>query len=242
MKPPLYVAVCEDTKSHADWLLALLAQSGFAPRCDAFSSGEALLAAFAPGKYDLIFLDIYMDGIKGVDAAAQIRKADRTVTLVFTTTSTAHTLESYRLKAAGYLEKPVKLEDVRELLTLVQAKRDSAAAITLLIEGASRRLPFAHILYFEQMNHAVVVHMPAKILRTSQTVKLKDIGPLLPDSFFCCHHSFIANLQYVRRVDKALKVFEMQNGDRVYIRHSSLSKAVRAYEDFLFRAARGSSL
>lgn len=239
---PLSIALCEDTKSDRDLLQNQLAESGFAVRCEAFSSGEELLSAFAPGKYDLIFLDIYMGGIKGVEAAAEIRKTDRTVMLAFTTTSTEHTLESYRLKAASYLEKPVKPEDVREVLELVQAKRDSAASITLLIEGESRKLPLSSILYFEQVNHAVFVHTHTETLRTSQTVKLKDIEPLLPGCFFRCHHSYIANLSYVRGVDKELKVFEMQNGDKVYIRYSTFGKSVKAYEEHLFRGARGGGL
>ena len=239
---PLHIALCEDTQSDRELLERQLAESGFAVEYESFSSGEELLLAFLPGKYDVIFLDIYMDGIKGVEAAAKIRKADRTVTLVFTTTSTEHTLESYRLKAASYLEKPVKSEDVREVLELAQAKRDSAAYLTLLIEGVNRKLPLESILYFEQVNHAVYVHTHTEVLRTSQTVKLKAIEPLLSDCFFRCHHSYIANLRYVCGVDQELKVFEMQNGDKVYIRHPSLGKSVKAYEEYLFRRARGGGI
>lgn len=126
MDTPLQIAVCEDNPADAKLLGYPMAESGIANRPEVFPSGEALLAAFQPGKYDLIFLGIYMSGMKGVDAAAEIRKADRTVTLAFTTTGTEHTLESYRLKAASYLEKPVKQEDVRGILSLVLAKRNTA--------------------------------------------------------------------------------------------------------------------
>ena len=239
MDTPLKIAICEDTPADAELLLSHLAEIGIAAESEAFSSGETLLAAFLPGKYDLIFLDIYMGGIRGVDAATEIRKSDRTVTLAFTTTSKEHALESYRLKAASYLEKPVKLEDVREVLELALTKRDSAAYITLLIEGVNRKLPIESILFFEQQNHAVLVHTQSGNLRTSQTVKLKDIEPLLPDCFFRCHHSFIVNLRAVRGVDKELKVFTMQDDSRVYIRHQTLKKAVQAYENCLFESVRG---
>ncbi len=239
MDAPLKIAVCEDTSADADLLLSYLAKSGIAAEWEAFTSGEGLLAAFLPGKYDLLFLDIYMSGIRGVDAAAAIRKADRTVTLVFTTTSKDHALESYRLKAASYLEKPVKQEDVREVLELVLAKRNSAAYISLLIEGVNRKLPLESILFFEQQNHSVMVHTQAEVLRTSQTVKLSHIERMLPDSFFRCHHSYIVNLRAVCKADKELKVFTMQDGNRVHIRYQSLKKAVQAYESCLFGAVRG---
>lgn len=242
MNTPLKIAICEDTPADADYLLSHLEEIGIAVEVEAFSSGEALLLAFLPGKYDLIFLDIYMSGIRGVDAATEIRKTDRTVTLAFTTTSKEHALESYRLKAASYLEKPVRREDVREVLELVRTKRDSAAYITLLIEGINRKLPVESILFFEQQNHAVFLHTQGETLRTSQTVKLKDIEPLLPDCFIRCHHSFIVNLRAVRGVDKELKVFTMQDGSRVYIRHQTLKKAVQAYESCLFESVRGGGL
>lgn len=239
MDAPLKIAICEDTPADAELLLSHLAEIGIAAEAEAFSSGEALLAAFLPGKYDLIFLDIYMGGIRGVDAASEIRKVDRTVTLAFTTTSKEHALESYRLKAASYLEKPVRREDVQEVLELARTKRDSAAYITLLIEGVNRKLPVESILFFEQQNHAILVHTQAETLRTSQTVKLCHIEPMLPDCFFRCHHSFIVNLRAVREVDKGLKIFTMQDGSRVHIRHQTLKKAVQAYESCLFESVRG---
>ena len=239
MDTPLKIAICEDTPADTDLLLSHLTEIGIVTEIEAFSSGEALLSAFLPGKYDLIFLDIYMVGIKGVDVAAQIRKIDRTVTLAFITTSKEHALESYRLKAASYLEKPVKLEDVKEVLELVLVKRDSAAYITLLIEGENRKIPLEGILFFENQNHAVMIHTQSGVFRTSQTVKLNYIETLLPDSFFRCHHSFIVNLQAISNVDKELKVFTMQDGSRVHIRHQSLNKAVQAYESCLFQSVRG---
>lgn len=234
----LRIAVCEDNSEDMKLLISCIAGSNMNIRWDEFFSGDDLLKEFLPGKYDIIFLDIYMNGMQGMDAATEIRKADRTVTLVFTTTSTEHALESYRLKAASYLEKPVKREDVREVLSLVLAKRNTAAYITLLIKGANRSLPVDGILYFELQNHAVVVHTYAETLRTSQTVKLNHIEPMLPDYYFRCHHSYIVNLRYVKEIDKELSVFIMQNNSRVHIRRRDLQKAVRTYENTLFAGAR----
>ncbi len=241
MEELLYIAVCEDDPGDMELLVSCIAKNGMDTRTDRFVSGEELLKEFLPGKYDVIFLDIYMKGMRGIDAAAEIRKTDRAVTLVFTTASTEHTLESYRLKAASYLEKPVRREDVREILSLALAKRNTAAYITLLIEGANRSLPLDGILYFELQNHAVMVHSHAETLRASQTVRLAHIEPALPGHFFRCHHSCIVNLRYVKEIDRELSVFIMQNNNRVHIRRRDTGKALKAYEEFLFAAARGGS-
>ncbi len=243
METPLNIAVYEDNPKDAQRLLRCITDSGISSECKVFSTGEALLAGFTAGRYDLVFLDIYLGEIQqGIDIAAKIRETDTAVTLAFTTTSTEHTLESYRLKAYAYLEKPVRPADVWEVLEQTQSKRRNAPSVKLLIEGTYRVTPLDSIIYFEQKNHAVLVNTLTGVLRTSQTVKLSDIEPQLPDSFIRCHHSYIANLRYVKALDQELKIFLMQNGDTVYIRRPSLGKAVKAYESRLFAAARGGEL
>ncbi len=240
METPLKIAVYEDNAEDADLLIRCILESGIPAEYGAFSSGEKLLASFSPGRYDLIFLDIYMGDIQqGVDIAAKIREADPSVTLAFTTTSKEHALESYRLKVYAYLEKPVRPAEVREVLEQALNKRRNAPAVKLLMDGEHRDIPLDSILYFEQKNQAVLVNTLTETLRTSQTVKLKDIEPLLPEGFFRCHHSYIANLRYVKGLDQELRIFLMQNGDKVYIRRQDMKKAERAYEDSLFHRARG---
>lgn len=240
METPLKIVVYEDSPKDAELLIRCILESGIPAEYEAFSFGEELLASFFAGRYDLIFLDIYMGDIQqGVDIAAEIRETDTSVTLAFTTSSKEHALESYRLKAYAYLEKPVCPGDVREVLEQALNKRRKAPIVNLLIEGTHRDIPLDSILYFEQKNRAVIVNTLTETLRTSQTVKLKDIEALLPVEFFRCHHSYIANLRYVKGVDRELRLFLMQNGDKVYIRRQDMKKAEKAYEDYLFGRARG---
>ena len=71
-----------------------------------FSSGEDFLSSFQKAAYDLIFIDQYMQGRSGIDTARQIRQRDNFVTLVFITTSRDHAIESYQVRAGGYVLKP----------------------------------------------------------------------------------------------------------------------------------------
>ncbi|NLZ66111.1 MAG: response regulator transcription factor [Clostridiaceae bacterium] len=236
---PLRIAVCEDTPEEAKLLLRYISESGVTTDCQHFSSCEALIANFIPGLYDLIFLDIYMGNVQqGIDAAAKIRETDAMVTLAFTTYSEEHALEGYRLKAIAYLEKPVQSDDVREVIEHAANKRKNAPAIELPIGGKSQEIPLQTIMYFEHKNRSVFVNTLSDVFRTSQTVSLKDIQPQLPIGFFRCHQSYIANLRYVKELDRELRLFRMQNGDPVYIRRSSLGKAIKAYERQLFATAR----
>ena len=90
----LRIAVCEDSAIEQKRLIFLINGCGIPAVVSAFDSGEALLADFGRGKYDLIFMDIYMEGMTGIDAVTAIRKIDSHVPVAFATTSTEFALES----------------------------------------------------------------------------------------------------------------------------------------------------
>ncbi|KAI4442693.1 LytR/AlgR family response regulator transcription factor [Schaedlerella arabinosiphila] len=82
-----------------------------------FESGEALLAGFAPNTFDVVFLDIYMSGMTGMEAAKKIREQDNICQLIFTTTTREFAVDSYDVAAAFYLVKPYSYEKLAQVLT-----------------------------------------------------------------------------------------------------------------------------
>ena len=64
-----------------------------------FESGEAFLAAEREQRFTAAFLDVYMTGMSGVDAAKELRTFDTDCLLIFTTTSTDHALEGFQVRA-----------------------------------------------------------------------------------------------------------------------------------------------
>ena len=77
-----------------------------------FQRGRVFGARFTAGKYDLIFLDIYMDGITGMETAKRIRRADHGCRIIFITTSPEFAVESYDVSASFYLLKPIEKNGV----------------------------------------------------------------------------------------------------------------------------------
>ena len=238
MDKPINIALCEDMPIDSDLLLSYIKESKFPSNCEVFDSGGALLESFTAGKYDLIFLDIFMQGIKGIDTAAKIREKDTSVILIFTTSSLDFTLESYRLKAPKYIEKPVKKEDVFESLEMAFERRRTSSYINLLIEGSYQNIPLNNIIYFEAKKHAVIINTYSQVFQTSQTVKLNFIQEKLPETFLRCHYSYIVNLKHIKGINKKLKIFNMRNGDIVHISHKLFTKTKTAYEDYLFSKGR----
>ena len=230
----LKIAICEDTRIHIEYLVNHIKKSGIPSEVSCFENSEDFLQTFQINKYDIIFMDIYMDGeAAGVKAAEMIREQDKTVTLAFTTTSLEHTLESYRLKAIMYLEKPVKESDVKELLELALIKRKTREVIEISLEGGKKEeILLEDISFFEQKGNTIeVVTVATGIKRTSRSVKLDDLEKKLPKPpFLRCHRSFIINLNQVRNIDKETHSFTMQHGGRADINQR---RKLKEFEDTL---------
>ena len=236
---PLNLAICDDLPEERKALLALLEQAPIATNCTQFGSSEELLEAFRPGKFDLLLMDIYMNGMTGVEAVQKIREMDKAIPIAFTTTSTDHTLESYRLSVLKYLEKPVQQKEIDDLLRLVKLQKDSAPRLAIQQNGKTQKLPLSELMVLEQQGHHVVLS-----LKGGSTIqlygKLSDLLPQLEgQAFFCPHKSYCVNLAFVRGINEEYQCYEMADGKKVPISRSNRAKAKRAWEDFLFARTRG---
>ncbi|WP_053956388.1 LytR/AlgR family response regulator transcription factor [Inediibacterium massiliense] len=232
------IAICEDNIEEQNHLLYLIENSDFPTKITIFNRGEELLKEYKVGKFDLIFMDIYMNGMSGVDAVTSIRKIDENVPVAFTTTSTDHTLESYRLEALKYLEKPVKTKAVHELLELARFKKENTPRLILKIKGKDIFVSFNRILYAEQKSHTLSLFLTGgEVLHANE--KLDNIEKQFDgQNFFRCHKSYLVNFFYVKNLDKELMVFTMKEGKNVHIRRESMSKARKAFEAYLFDMTR----
>lgn len=230
----LYIAVCEDNPLEQKQLLSLIEDSGISAKIMAFTCGEAFLKEFSTGRFDLIFMDIYLGGMTGVEIASKIRETDESVPIAFTTTSTEFTLESYRLGALKYIEKPVKKKAVQELLEIVRLKKENRPRLLLKMNGKDILIDFQRILYVEQKAHILRVFLAGgEILLVNE--KLKNIESQFEEqNFIRCHKSYLVNLAYVKELNREFRLFSMKEGQNVLIRRESMPAAQKALADYLF--------
>lgn len=236
---PLRVAVCEDQAAEAEALLALLGAGSVPCVCEAFPSAEALLEAWRPRAFDLLLMDIYMDGMGGVEAVRRLRDMGEELPVAFITGSADHALEGYRLSVLKYIEKPASARDVEEILELARLKKAGAPALTIRRGGNREDIPLADICYLEQQGHVVHIHLRDGTVRTAYE-KVADLArELAGRPFFQPHKSFLVHLPCVARIDADLKCFVMADGKNVPIRRELMGRARRAWEDRLFARVRG---
>ncbi|MCL2632401.1 MAG: LytTR family DNA-binding domain-containing protein [Coriobacteriia bacterium] len=233
----LRIAIAEDTLSDIEILIGLIDKCQQEHQLSTFQSGEAMLADFESGLYDLIFLDIFMYELNGIQTAERIRETDTQVVIVFTTTSEDFTRESYRLNAYKYLVKPLVLEDVQDALDLAVLKRDKEQGATLAIvyENVPVVIPLTDILFIESANRRSLVHTDDETYTTTMTIDALE--RLLPSPRFTrSHRSYLVNFD---RVDEVDSDFIMDNGTVAYITVKNHRKMRRAYENYIFDQVRG---
>ena len=171
----------------------------------------------------------------------RIREMDEEVPVAFITTSKDHALESYRLSALQYIEKPYQKKDIENILHLAQRIREDAPVLIIHWQRQEKRIRLAQILYLETREKKVLIH-----LRTGETEQVYEkltnlLTQLEGYPFFYCHKSYCVNLAGVDYIDKELNCFMMQNGKNVPIRRGLIWEARRVLEQFLFSRAEEAS-
>ena len=200
-----------------------------------YESGEKFLEAAGKAPFAAAFLDIYMDGMTGMEAAKKLRKADTGCQLVFITTSTDYALEGFQVRALHYLVKPFTEADIDALTVELLARVPCLDKyIALKVEGSEIRLRYQDIIYAEHFAHLIYVHTTAqKTLSTRQPFKT-FIAPLKDDArFFVCGRGVIVNLEHA--VDFEGTAFCMTDGSRVYVSQDLLKSARQAFMEFLLQ-------
>lgn len=202
---------------------------------DIFSGGEEFLEQFKAGKYDLIFLDIYMAGINGIQTATEIRRSDKTVRLIFVTTSNDFAAESYALRADYYLLKPFVHADIIKALTVINLAEYEKQRTVSLPDGSTCLLH--EIIFSEYYNHKVILHLKSgqvKNLRTSQAAMETILCS--NDFFMACTKGIIVNFEYVKRIEDGTIFLEENN--QVPVSRRRMTDIRKAHAAYLFGQVR----
>ncbi len=203
-----------------------------------FADGKTFLEAAQAERFHMAFLDIYMPGLDGVTAAKTLREWDTRCVLVFTTSSTDHALDSYRVQALQYLVKPydpAALETIFDtaLLLLPQQER----YIEVRSGRTTLRVPLQRILWAEHYQHEIQLHLEGGEIVTVR-MTFGDLAALLKgdDRFFVCGRGLLVNLDGV--ADLQGTTFSMTDGVNVPVSRNLLAEAQQAFGARLFRNIR----
>lgn len=231
------IAIVDDIASEREYLKAgldaQLARLSLEAGVFCFASGTDFLSAAGKERFDLVFLDIYMEGENGVDTAKALRRFDTDCLLVFTTASADHALDGFRVRAFHYLVKPYTNADLAALFDEIVKRLPAADRyIEMNAPGGIIRLRFREILYAEHHQHQVHIHRADGQEIVARRTFREFTSGLTDGRFFLCSRGVIVNLEHVEDFNGT--DFILKNGEKIPVSRS-LSKAAKlAFGDFLF--------
>ncbi len=223
----MIIGICDDDQGERAELEALLQGLEVSPiQTMGYESGESLLLAIEDGvRFDLLILDIYMQGKNGMEIAKELRRRGEKLPLLFLTNSAEFAVESYEVDASGYLMKPVSAEKLSlflKKLFVVPERRQ----ILLRNRVETALVYLGDILWAEIDNHRIKVH-----LRDDQEFILREKLDefemrLQSPAFLRCHKSYLVNMDYIQEVGE---YFVLQNGTQIPIRVRERKRLTDAY-------------
>ncbi len=214
--------------------LNLLAPDGCILDFHGFATADALLAQFAPDCYDLILLDIVMDGTNGIDAAQVIRRLDPHCLLVFVTTSPDYAWQSFPLHPFDYLVKPYERQHLRQLLAdAVRALDTSAPEIDLRVARRNVSLPLHAIHYAVAQDHAVILMTLTGEVRCLNTFRDIQTRLLQDERFLECNRGLVVNMEAVSQFSHG--TVTMMDGKCFSVRQRGYAQLFNAFSQFQFR-------
>lgn len=194
----LEIGICDDERSCALELEALLTRYFQSKNLDAhisvFPSAEALLSADWR-RFSILFLDVVMQQQDGVSAAAEIRRKNPDVSLIFVSAFLDYATMGYQVKASAYLLKSQLTATLDSTLDTVLAERQlSHDEISLQIDGREVMLPLSGISYIESQGRLARFHGQTEL---SAYQRFSDLEALLaPKGFLRIHRCYILNLAH----------------------------------------------
>ncbi len=228
----IYIAVCEDEKIQVELLEKYVNnwadERNIKAVIEAFSSAESFDFSWSMNKrYDVLLLDIQMEGINGVELAKKIRKEDDIIDIVFITAIFDYIQVGYDVGAINYLIKPIDEKKLHQCLDrVVQKTSKEAKTILIDIDGEIIRIIQDDIRYIESFGHNVEI-----ITIDEKYTTRKNIGiiekELDENSFVRCHRSYIVGLEHVKRIGR--EDIELDNGDVIPVSRRKYSKTNMAF-------------
>lgn len=222
-----HIAIIEDQIETAQILMQLI--ENFARENNTefdihhFENGERFLSSLST-PYDLVFMDIELPGINGMDTATKLREVNAQCLLIFVTNMAQFAVKGYAVDALDFIVKPIQAYDFS--LKLKRAYKKLLAArpreISIKVNGVLKVLRTNDIYYVEVDGHQVIYHTSKGNFETWST--LNEVETILgQDPFSRSNSCYLVNLRYVSEI----------RTNSIVVHGEELQTSRRRHKDFI---------
>lgn len=205
------IAICDDEKYMSDKIRAMVTnffkRKNMEIAISQFSSGEELLKF--DKTIDVLFLDIQMKGMDGMETARKLRNRKFKGYLIFITVLKEMVFQSFEVQTYDYLVKPIEEKCFNKTMERLLASLRNMSDANLLVQKGyeSTIIAFDNIIFCEIIDRKVYLH-----LISSEVIdfydRIENLETKLDSRFYRCHRSFLINLKYLKSYKSGVAYME----------------------------------
>lgn len=236
------IAICDDNMEHSTELENIIfdcmdKHPNIKIETDIFDSGLALLNNINLGieTYQLLFLDIEMNTINGIETAQKIREDDKNLIIIYVTSYDKYTLESFKVAPFRYLLKPINKKSIEKvLLEAIQEIQLNNQYLFFKYKNNQYQLRSENITSISTKKGRMLKIIAADGEKFQFYGQLKDMeNQLNPLNFVKVNQGTILNLNYIHIISGV--ELQLTNGDVFFISRGQKKIVNKAYNNFIKR-------
>lgn len=233
------IAVCDDEKLIRDTIAERIKKVYPFYEILKYKNGEKLLEDTIES--DIVFLDIQMDGMDGIETAKCLRKRNKKIILIFLTAWEEYVFQAFDVEAFHYLIKPLRKEKfyqvleaainkVEQIQGAIQKKREEKS-ILVKVGTSSQKIYLDEIIYAEIYNRKVTLYTTTKNIEFY--AKMSNLEQELGEDFVRPHRSYLVHLRYVSKY--CATDITLENGTVILLAKQKYKEFVKRYMKYIKR-------
>ena len=197
----IHIAICDDEKHMSDHIRSMISdffrKKNQEISLHMFSSGEELLSY--NGQIDILFLDIQMKGMDGMETARKLRADKFRGFLVFITVLKEMVFQSFEVQTYDYLVKPVDKKQFEKTMERLYASTQNASEDSLLVQKGyeGRIIQKDEIVFCEIIDRKIYLNLASGEV-VDYYERIENLETKLDNRFYRCHRSYLINLKHLK--------------------------------------------
>lgn len=234
------IAVCDDEKMVREDIAQKIKLLYPETELFLFESGIELLESAEEA--DIIFLDIYMNGINGMETAKKLRRKGSDAVLIFVTALDEYVFQAFDVEAFHYLVKPFQKAKFYEVLNAAMKKceekkkkvfPEEERSISIKSGRVTSKVYLKDIIYAEVFNRKIILHKTDGELEFYG--KMNDLEKELGADFFRPHRAYLVQLRYISSYNATS--ITLENGQSIIMAKQKYEKFVKRYLQYVRKDA-----
>ena len=203
-----------------------------------YTKGEEILQEYEPGMFSLVFMDIVMGGLTGIETAGRLREMDTDLLIIFLTTSREFAFDAFPIHPFDYLIKPCEQEKIEQVLReAVRVLNAGNTTVSIRTAHNAVDVPLQKITAVLSHGHVIEVWLTDRTMVESR-MTFREVEKVLTEypQFLTCNRGVIVNMDHVESMKGG--TVKMKTGDQYALRVRNQNEIVARFSQYMISRMR----